>query len=241
MHFRSERLTAFRKAHEIFRRELYQDGGRSVPILSALHEALGTLGTTSHNCLGCNFGNLTDSFDQVLSSLNGHTDINAPYFTYILWLYLYVERYDQVMNYLQVPAGYRQRHFRSFQRIRRWANFIKHPKSFLFSHHARYFHGGEVGDEGFVIEDDTVQINSDFVNVYYAGGKKNNNLAAMLNNATKVLVIYPDPEALMENFAAETKAFVRLIEMNEVYREELARITTTPDYFQEVHPDDDSE
>jgi len=35
-----------------------------------------------------------------------------------------------------------------------------------------YFHGGEVGDEGFVIGDDTVQINSDFVNVYYTGGKE---------------------------------------------------------------------
>ncbi|GJM04460.1 MAG: hypothetical protein DHS20C09_04510 [marine bacterium B5-7] len=63
----------------------------------------------------------------------------------------------------------------------------------------------------------------------------------MLNNATEVLVVYPDPEALMENFATETKAFVRLIEMNEVYREELTRITTMPDYFQKVHPDDDNE
>ena len=158
--------------------------------------------------------------------------------TFILWLYLYVERYDQIMNYLQVPEGYRQRHFKSFQRIRRWANFIKHPKSFLFSHHPQYYHGGEVGDEGAIIEDDTVQINGEFIDAYYAGGQKNSKLAAMLNNATKVLVVYPDPELLMENFAAETKAFVRLIERNEVYREELGRITTTPDYFREVHPDD---
>lgn len=243
MHFRSERLIAFKKAYEIFRRELYRDDGHgsSTPILSGLHEAFGALGTTSHNCLGCNFSNLTDSFDQVLSGLDEYSDINAPCFTYIIWLYLYVERYDQIMSYLQVPERYRQRHFRSFQRIRRWSNFIKHPKSFLFSHHAQYFHGGEIGDEGFVIKDDTVQINSDFVNAYYAGGKNNNKLAAMLNNATEVLVVYPDPEALMENFATETKAFVRLIEMNEVYREELTRITTMPDYFQKVHPDDDNE
>jgi hypothetical protein len=239
MQFLAERLISFARAYEIFRRELYRDRECLEPYLCNLHEAFGA-DEGGHNCLGCNFADLTLAFDQVLSGLSNYTDINAPCMTYILWLYLYVERYDQIMNYVNVPDGYRKRHFRAFQRIRRWANFCKHPKSFLFSHHPEYFHGGEVGDESCVIEDDTIQINQKFVDEYYSGGFNNNKLAKILNNATKVVVVYPDPEALMEQFASESQTFVKLIENNEVYREELGQITTVPGYFEAAHPDEES-
>jgi hypothetical protein len=230
MHFQSERLLNFHDAYRIYRRELYRDKECSEPFLCNLHNVFGTEKTAAHNCLGCNFADLTNSFDQILKWLPDCYDINTPCVTFIFWLYLFVERYDQIMNFVNVPEGYRNRHFPSFQQIRHWANFVKHPKSFLFSHHPEFLHGGELGDD-FDGGKDAITINQQFVDTYYAGKDNNSKLASLLNNATKVIVVYPNPEPLMERFVCETKEFIRLLEKNEVYREELSRITTAPDYY----------
>jgi hypothetical protein len=59
-------------------------------------------------------------------------------------------------------------------------------------------------------------------------------LYKILSNASRVIVVFPGPEQLMENFAIDTKKFVRLIEHNEVYREELEQITTIEEFFIEI-------
>lgn len=237
MHFPDERLLGFRKAYKLFRAGFYTDPDATEPYLCKLHDAFRTdLEKGSHNCLGCNFADLTLAFDSVLAGIDQAFDVSAPSITFILWLYVFVERYDQVMNYLSVPEGYRKRHFASFQRIRRWANFIKHPKAFLFCHHPSFYHGGEVGDDA--VDPNGITINDDFVRTYYAGTDKDQKLAKLLSNATTVEVVFPDPENLMQQFLDETREFVRLIQQNEVYREELSRITTAPNYFESLATQD---
>jgi len=236
MHFESDRLQNFTKAYAVFQREFYYENteiDETEPYLCNLHNAFGLSTPTAHDCLGCNFADLTTAFDSILSSLADQPDIFSPCVTYIFWLYLFVERYDQIMNRVSVPDGYKKRHFKTLQSVRRWANFIKHPKAFLFSHHPDFYHGGEMGDD-FVGPEDSVTINQEFIDTYYSGSSNNNKLYKILSNASKVIVVFPGPEQLMENFAIDTKKFVRLIEHNEVYREELEQITTIEEFFIEI-------
>ncbi len=231
MHVPPERFYEFREAHKIYRAELFLKGERFEPVLCTLHDAFGTANSASHNCLGCNFADLTIAFDPILASLADVSDMTAACATYLLWLYLFVERYDQIMVFLSVPDGYKKRHFLTLQRIRRWANFIKHPKAFLFCHHPQFFHGGEVGED-FTSGPGSLTINQEFIDEYYSGKEHNAKLAGLLSNATDVTVVYPGPARLMEQFAAETRAFATLIEKNEVYREELGKITTVAKYYE---------
>lgn len=233
MCFMTERLATFRRAYSIFCREFYRENSESetVPYLCSIHDVFGLVAPTAHNCLGCNFADLTTSFDQILSTLADYSEIFAPFSIYILWLYLFVERYEQVMGRLSVPDSYKKRHFQSFQCIRRWANFVKHPKAFLFTHHPEFLHGGEVGDDFEADDDSIVVINQTFIDKYYASVQNDSKLYKTLANATEVIVVFPDPEALMIKFANDTKNFVRLIEKNEVYREVLSQITTIEQFF----------
>jgi len=230
MEYASERLKAFDDAHTLFKQRLYRDDGHLEPMLCKLHEAFGTNSSTSHNCLGCNFADITIAFDSVLGSLRSLSDTFASCSTYIFWLYLYVERYDQIMVFLSVPESYRARPFKGLQRIRRWANFIKHPKAFLFSHHPSVYHFGETGE--LTSEGDSVIISDAFVQEFYAGKEHNSKLAKMLSNKTDVTVIFPDPLELMQQFADDSDQFIQLIQNNEVYREELGKVTTVEGYYE---------
>ncbi len=230
MDFASERLRAFDEAHAVFRERLFRDAGHLEPMLCNLHEAFGTHSSPSHNCLGCNFADITLAFDPVLRSLRSLSDIFASCSTYILWLYLYVERYDQILVFLSVPESYRARHFKGLQWIRRWANFLKHPKAFLFSHHPQYYHSGETGD--LTSDGQHVVISDEFVQDFYAGKEHNSKLARLLSNATNVSVIFPDPVELMQQFADDSDQFVKLMQNNEVYREELGKVTTVEGYYE---------
>ena len=54
----------------------------------------------------------------------------------------------------------------------------------------------------------------------------------MLSNKTDVTVIFPDPLELMQQFADDSDQFIQLIQNNEVYREELGKVTTVEGYYE---------
>jgi hypothetical protein len=57
---------------------------------------------------------------------------------FILPAYLVVERMYEIFSIVELQESYRLKNFQTFRKIRRWANFLKHPKSFILVHHAKY-------------------------------------------------------------------------------------------------------
>lgn len=201
-----------------------------------IHNAFGGQEGQHHNCLGCNFA---DSSDMILRYLEQHeelTDIQQDFTVYILLLYLLVERIEIVFDIIQLPDTYKVKHFKVFQQIRKWANFIKHPKSFILTHHPVYDfeNSGTVHQQQF-----TETIKDSFVEQYYKGHtdqndqkKQNKELYNKLRNKKDILVLFPNIAQLTDKLCYSYNKFVDLIINNDVYIEILNDETTISTYFE---------
>ena len=213
-----------------FKNEIYPHEGDSV--MCAIHEKFGSLEGTKHNCLGCNLADSTQWIHNYLhtSLTTEQTSLQEFYFGYLLQLYLLVERVYIVFNIIGLPEEYRCRHFSTFQQVHKWANFIKHPKSFLLVHHPQYFMDGDP-DTRIDRSKFGVVIDQEFVLTYYAGPDNNSKLHKLLTNKTNVAVLFPNVLKLTEDVCSCIHKFINVIGNNEVYREVLNSRTTFDNYF----------
>jgi len=170
---------------------------------------------SEHNCVACN---LEDSNELVRTFLDGwknFNDVNHSFTFFILTLYLSVTRMEEYLNIIELPKSIRETKFSPFSDIKKWANFIKHPKGFMFVHHPNYTFDGLADDMG----DDANIIDFNFVKDYYSDGKKNRSLLGQLQNKENVWVNFPNPAELVTEFCICQEYFVSLIKNNEIVRE----------------------
>jgi len=228
-------IEKFKECYDIFLKEALDGDG--VPIACTIHDAFGFLGENHHNCLGCNFADSTTFIENYLKKHEELTDIHQDFTVYILLLYLMVERMSTVLDIVQVPSKYRDKHFKVFQQVRKWANFIKHPKSFILTHHPVYdFENSEFEYE----LDFNIEINEAFVQQYYKGEsnpekqkKLNLELYKKLKNQQNVKVVFPDIAKMTKKMCYSIKKFVDLISKNDVYIEILSDDTTVETFFEQ--------
>lgn len=216
-----------------FRREIYPDERNS--IMCSIHDQFQTANDRKHNCLGCNFAESTSWIHNELhNAVSEYGELEPEFYVdYLMKLYLFVERAYIVFDLVQLPVEYRSRHFGIFQKIHKWANFIKHPKSFLLVHHAQYFLEDDSGAEIlFDREKFGVVIDQEFVSKYYSGSERNAELFRLLTNKTNVAVLFPNVEELTHDFIAGIHKFIELIRDNAVYREILDARSTYENYFE---------
>lgn len=225
----------FKECYDIFLQKTFEEDG--TPVSCKIHDAFGGLEANHHNCLGCNFA---DSSNLILRYLENHEeliDTQQDFTVYILLLYLLVERIEIVFDIIQLPETYREKHFKVFQQIRKWANFIKHPKSFILTHHPEYdFENSGMKYDRKVF---TETINEQFITQFYKGytnrdeqKKQNKELYNRLRNQKNVLVLFPDIAKLTDKLCYSYNKFVDLILNNDVYVEILRDETTISTYFE---------
>lgn len=176
---------------------------------------------------------------MILRYLEQHeelTDTQQDFTVYILLRYLLVERIEIVFDIIQLPDTYKTKHFKVFQQIRKWANFIKHPKSFILTHHPVY----DFENSGTVHQQQYAEtIKDSLVEQYYKGHtdqndqkKQNKELYNKLRNKKDILVLFPDIAQLTNKLCYSYNKFVDLIINNDVYIEILNDETTISTYFE---------
>lgn len=219
--------------------EIYTAGANDkegVPILCKIHDAFGGQEGPHHNCLGCNFADSQTIISNHLSKYETYIDVQESVSLYIMTLYLLVVRMETVMDIVQVPTVFREKHFKVFQQIHKWANFIKHPKAFILTHHPSwdFENSGEKHEKAFKVE-----INDSFVDKYYKGERdpdkqkaRNKELYGKLRNQTDVHVLFPEMAQLTKKVCYSINAFADLITKNQVYIEILNDETTIAEYFE---------
>ncbi|MBL0026468.1 MAG: hypothetical protein IPO98_16415 [Saprospiraceae bacterium] len=224
----------FKECFEIFSVNAFDE--YNTPNACKIHNAFGGQNGEHHNCLGCNFADSTTLISRYLEKNDELTDTQQDFTIYLLLLYLLVERIEIVFNIIQLPQTYREKHFKVFQQIRKWANFIKHPKSFILTHHPVYDfeNSGIVYDKQF-----SITINEQFIEQYYKGysdpdkqKKQNKELYDKLKNQKNILVLFPDISKLTEKLCYSYNKFVDLILTNDAYKEILNDDTTISKYFE---------
>lgn len=186
-----------------------------------------------HNCVGCNLNENNERIENFLLGYKLFYDINSTYPAYIMLLYMQAEYFFEYFKILQIPDNYLLKNFQILYTIKRWANFLKHPKTFLLCHHSKWNYD-VVGSDLSPYKDKPI-INSEFVNKYYAGDKNNKELFKILYKQEDLLVLFPNPKELTERFCEAQKKFKELIVENRLVRDILNDNATIKEHFEEEH------
>ena len=204
-----------------------------------------TTDESEHNCLGCQFMDLHQLIYENFRSLPTD-DLSVEFFckTYIFWLYLSVERVYEIFDIInprgesQIFKSFFEKNFKTTKRIKRWANFLKHPKAFQFTHHPSYRLSVLP-----VIENDPkiTLIDSSFVERYYQGNSRNTELNDRLIGKEEVCVVFPDLPKLTKEFCAEFQVFVNFICNNDMVADFLRSRSTIKAYYEFVDHEENSE
>lgn len=221
----------FEHAIEVFESRVYP-GDEMDGLMCEIHDAMGSNKSKHHNCLGCNLDSSTHHIYMFLTQKDGHDDLELSYTNYILLLYLAVERIETIFEIIGLPDEYRRRKFQIFQNVKKWANFIKHPKAFVLCHHPEYYLENDpeiIGKKKVA----NVIIDTAFVFKYYSGDNNKKELFKIIANKDNVIVELPNLVKLTDEFCNGLSNFVKLIKNNEVYRDILSDKSTIENYFTE--------
>lgn len=217
----------------IFEKQLIEPDGRR-SFACKIWDVMTDKNDNHDNCLGENFNQLiqtinNDFFENYTPSEN--TKLDFYFTTYILWLYLIVERIDFVFDVInkdnksKLFADFKEHNFKTSQLIKKWANFIKHPKEFIFSHWPQYImEGSETTDDS-----ETVIINAEFVKKHYT---KSNSRINELVNCNNVIVLVPELKNLTIEFCKELNTFFDFVCDNKIVSEFLRKKTTIEHFYE---------
>jgi hypothetical protein len=237
MEITNEANKIYTQASKIYRLTNYPRGDAT--LMCSIHDIVSDgQGENHHNCIACNLESASHLIFKTLPKLQHYDTIEDAYTIFIMTLYLTVERIDVIFNIIQIPDSYRARHFGILKRIRKWANFFKHPKAFMLVHHPNFEYES---DPLYSEIKNPVVIDEKFVMLHYSAedSDRSKKLYDALANKNKVIVKLPDPVAIITEFCDAQKKLVDLIEKNQVYRELLNERASLSDYF--VDDDDKNE
>jgi hypothetical protein len=220
-----------KELEDLFTQKMYECETESGDtLMCSINEAFEGLHENGHNCLGCN---LQDHVDLIKSFLE--TGANYKYrehffVVYSMLLYLLSERVLEIMKIIGLPESYREAEFKILKEIKLWANFHKHPKAFILTHHPEYFFEEEFDQKH---HSGKKIIDGKFIKKYYSGEDKNKyrNLVSELKNNDQVVVVLPGLVRITAELCTAFEIFITTIKENPAYSEILNDLTTLEDYF----------
>lgn len=193
--------------------------------------------SSEHNCLGCQFMDLHQQIYNNFTKINTYGLSTEFYFkTYIFWLYQNVERIYEIFEMINpndknsILKTYFEQNFITVKKIKRWTNFIKHPKAFKFTHHPEYCFESEFTKR----HNNLIILGTKEIEYFYAGTKRNNQLYKKIAKKNKVMVVLPNLVELTEKFCNEFITFTKFICKNEVIASALKKETTISNYYEDI-------
>lgn len=205
-------------------------------IFCKLHDYLKTENSNefSHSCIACN---LNDSIEKIYKFCK-NTEVETEFsnelreynFTvFILLCYLFVEKITTIFKVIGITQEFVESNWNVLIKIRKWANFIKHPKGFLFTHHPNYFYEFET-----ILSNhkEFKSIGYDFVKKFY--NKENpeifKQLIKEIGNKDEINVFIPNPIEICEDLVIFSTQFTEIIKANPYFQGILRTHTHIEDY-----------
>ena len=229
------------EAHFESARKEFDDRVQRHQLMCQIFQAYAGPGQQNHNCLGCNFDELTAHISNCLKACSE----GAQYFTLQLAYFMYLqllnnswERITDVFDIISVPEGYRARHYQPLIKMRRWANFFKHPKEFgWLVHHPQYTIEGSPHAATFSSKKNEYRIVDDeFLKKYYTADRSKGLASEFRGLEQKVVVVLPDVAQLTSQVCDCLTNFVEVVTKNPVYHEILNDKATIINYFENQDP-----
>lgn len=184
-----------------------------------------------HNCLACQLEEGNNKIIRFLrDSDTSKDDIEEKeyYFTvFILLLYLQVEKLNTIFKFIGITFEFVEENWKVLGEIRKWANFIKHPKGFLFTHHPNF----HFETENIKPDKNTKIIDADFVFKFYnhEDKEKLSQTIQQIGNKNNLIVLIPDPDRLIKDYIKVSKKFCDTVKRNPHFKAILKKHTTIID------------
>ena len=217
----------FWKVLEVFVAANYPQGIKGSTLMCSIHDAF----PSHHSCIACNLNEYTKLIERFLLQVGNISDTQFALTTFLLLLYLATERIQVYLELAELPDSYCSQHFGIIQEIRHWANFIKHPKSFMLVVHPLWEYEGTTWDSAWKSTTERVIIDTAFVKQYYRHDANNNKLDKILARKNDVVVMFPNPVELMTRFVEVQQKLISLINNNQFVRDMLESQTKQRHYF----------
>lgn len=182
-----------------------------------------------HNCVACNLHESNRRIEQFLLNYKHFTETYCVLTSFILLLYLQAENILLYIGIIELPKDQIKQYFQPFITVKRWANFLKHPKTFLLVHHPFWRYEDNESLVNTTISGEI--IDTMFVNRYYGGPNHNEELFEKLLKKKDITVVFPNPVIFIEQFCQAQKKFVDLIQQNKTYRDLLENKATIHDFY----------
>lgn len=229
-------------SRKIFKEKMLECESEDVDtLMCSINQAFGEFHTNGHNCLGCNLQDDVDWIESFLEQANeknyfyGKMHIEFFFKSYLFHLYLLTEKIFEIKKIIGLPMSYKEKEFEVFRTIKLWANFFKHPKAFILTHHPKYFFDNNLETiEKLEKNSDNKIIDLKFIKKYYSGEDRNKykNLTSELRNNSNVKVILPSIDILTKDFCNACAIFIEVIKENKAYKEILSDLTTLENFFE---------
>ncbi len=195
-----------------------------------------------HNCLGCNFDDLTSQISKFLkvAAMNPVSfDLHHLFSMYASIINSGWERISDIFGIISIPEGYRCRHFSPFIRARRWSNFFKHPKTFGWVvHHPVYTIDGSDHHKSLSADAGKYRfVEDEFLKKYYSSDCEKNVSklrGEFVGHEHSTVVVLPDIVQLTVDICNCLDHFVKVITENPVYVEMLDDTSTIADYYSRI-------
>ena len=224
----------------IFEKEFYETDWRSnaCKVYDTLTEGC----EDKEDCIGENFNQLIQQIvDEWFTNYKPGAKVDYYFYNYILLLYLFVERVDLIFAVVnkddksKIFRDFHQMEFPALRRINKWANFIKHPKEFLFTHWPYFY----FPDESPPTNPGDVVIDYEFIKQHYYSEKQPP--PKVLENNNRVYVAMPDLVDLTQRFCNEMNVFFDFICSNKLVADFLRKKSTIEEIYSSDDDDEDSE
>lgn len=220
---------------QIFNEKMFECQSESVEtLMCSINGAFNEFHKNGHNCLGCNLQDDVSLIENFLSTSENYENTSDIFRLYIMLLYLLTEKIFEIKKIIGLPQGYKEREFEIFRTVKLWANFYKHPKAYILTHHPDYYFENDIEVIKIKKEKSNKIIDLDFLRKYYKGDDSNKykNLIGELRNNKNVKVIIPSLDSLTQEFCDACGVFVEIIKENKAYKEILNDLTTLENYFE---------
>ena len=218
-------LQIHEKCREIFITDLLESPPYGRSKACSIYDVMVGEGGSEENCIGENFNQLIQTVkDGWFLEYTPKSDSTIQFYTYtyIFWLYLFLERIEVILNEIDPERTYGPinefyRGLTTMNEIRLWANFIKHPKNFIFVHWPEFtFVGRKINKTA-----NTKLINTSYLKDHYSN--QNQDKPEELDNRDDVIVQFPKLDILTKGFCADLLNFINFLCDNKMLRDKLKK------------------
>lgn len=155
-------------------------------------------------------------------------DIIYYFENYFLQLHLFTERIEFIFKMID-NTDYFKSHFTTLKLIRKWANFIKHPKHFSLSHWPEYYFEWD----DFIKNDRDIIIDSTFIKKHYSSKRKEDD-PIILENGENIIIKVPNLLELTDKFCDELNTFINFVCSDEKVISALKAKSTIENYYDDT-------